>query len=257
MDIVSPSNGVFHRQVFCQEEKVPLHFHPEPYISYVQKGAYLEKTRARETFYKERTIVFHPARESHSNHVKARTTVLSIFDGGNDQCPLKGKVAILEPVVFLSPTVDALFYKMAQELQDPDPYTGLILDGLSLEIFGEVFRTIARKKNPFRDSKVSRVIDILHDHMEEALTHDQIAKAAGLEKSTMVRGFKGLTGLTIGEYIRKIRVEKAKLLLEKTSTPLCEVALEAGFYDQSHFVKVFRKETRTTPLSYRKNFQSR
>ena len=55
---------------------------------------------------------------------------------------------------------------------------------------------------------------------------------------------------TIGEYIRKRRIEHASHMLANTDTPLSEIALTCGFSDQSHFSGAFRKMTGTTPKRY-------
>jgi AraC family transcriptional regulator len=66
------------------------------------------------------------------------------------------------------------------------------------------------------------------------------------------KSFKKIFGVTITEYYRKLRIEAACNLLKNSKLPLVEIALECGFYDQSHFCKYFQAMIGMSPLIYRK-----
>lgn len=74
----------------------------------------------------------------------------------------------------------------------------------------------------------------------------------GMDEFKFIRLFKKQTGLTPGSYLILHRIHKARQLIT-TSVPLLEVALETGFYDQSHFIHYFKKYTGVTPLEYKKS----
>jgi two-component system response regulator YesN len=57
--------------------------------------------------------------------------------------------------------------------------------------------------------------------------------------------------MTLGDYIAKVRMEKAKALLKNTEIPVSQIALRIGYPDQSYFTKVFRKIERCTPRAFR------
>jgi AraC-like DNA-binding protein len=59
-------------------------------------------------------------------------------------------------------------------------------------------------------------------------------------------------GCTVGEYLRRLRFEFACQQILSTETPLCDVANDAGFADQSHFNRIFRIKMGITPYMYRK-----
>ena len=63
--------------------------------------------------------------------------------------------------------------------------------------------------------------------------------------------FKKETGSNFSEYLNKVRIDNAKLLLENDDLPLIEVSLLCGFEDQSYFTKIFKKLTGTTPKKYK------
>jgi AraC-like DNA-binding protein len=80
-----------------------------------------------------------------------------------------------------------------------------------------------------------------------ALTH--------LSVSQFQREFQRLFGMTPGEYLLKVRLLMARRALEESDAPAGTIALDCGFYDQSHFNRAFRAHLGLAPLSYRKRFR--
>lgn len=96
-----------------------------------------------------------------------------------------------------------------------------------------------------------RVRDHVHRHLDASLTLDELAAVAGMSRFRFARRFRSSTGTTPHEYVLRARVGRACVLLERTRTPLFEVAVRCGFADQSHLTREFRKRTGTTPGRYR------
>lgn len=63
--------------------------------------------------------------------------------------------------------------------------------------------------------------------------------------------FKKETGVTITQFIQQEKVDEAKKLLELTSEPITAIATKLNFYDQNHFIKIFKRYTGLTPKKYR------
>jgi len=95
-----------------------------------------------------------------------------------------------------------------------------------------------------------RAVDYVHAHCAEAFTIEDLARVAGITPRHLIRSFRKATGLPPHAYLRQLRVERARGMLRE-DTPLAEVALAAGFADQSHLTRVFRQLTGTTPGRYR------
>lgn len=81
-----------------------------------------------------------------------------------------------------------------------------------------------------------------------------LARRAHLSASQLQREFRRLFGMNPGDYILRVRLLMARRQLEDTSTPVGQIALDCGFYDQSHFTRAFRASTGLRPLDYRKRF---
>jgi AraC family transcriptional regulator len=69
---------------------------------------------------------------------------------------------------------------------------------------------------------------------------------------TLARGFRKAYGCSVGAYLRWLRIVHAARRLAESDEPLAEIALEAGFADQSHFSNVFRRETGLSPSVFRR-----
>ena len=99
--------------------------------------------------------------------------------------------------------------------------------------------------------KLKLIREYLQSCFLEKITLDQLEEASGLNKFHIIRLFKQFFKIPPHTYQTLLRVNYAKKELRK-HRPLTEVALAAGFYDQSHFTKVFKAHTGVTPDSYQK-----
>lgn len=99
---------------------------------------------------------------------------------------------------------------------------------------------------------VSRAIDYLSDHFGEDLTVDTVAEATGLSGSHLAHLFRSETGMSVRDYLTRVRVAIAQDLLAHTDDKLPPIAARLGFVDASHLARVFRKVTGRAPSSFRR-----
>lgn len=99
--------------------------------------------------------------------------------------------------------------------------------------------------------KLKVVYDYVESNLESKITLSELATIAGVGKYYFCRLFKGSTNTTPYSYVLHRRVERAKKLLKHSNLPICDVALECGFGNQSHLAKHFRNIIGTTPMRYR------
>jgi AraC family transcriptional regulator len=78
-----------------------------------------------------------------------------------------------------------------------------------------------------------------------------LASAVGVHPVHLARSFREAHGASVGEYLRRLRVEFAQREVLRTDAPLSEIALSAGFCDQSHFGRTFKRHTGVTPAQAR------
>ena len=78
-----------------------------------------------------------------------------------------------------------------------------------------------------------------------------VADAVGRHPAHVARTFRRHFGCSLGEYLRRIRLEHAARRLRETDRSISEIALDAGFYDQAHFGRCFRAWASVSPRVYR------
>ena len=100
-----------------------------------------------------------------------------------------------------------------------------------------------RRKDP-DDLLVERASTYIEEHLRESLTRESVAEAIGISPSRFSRLVQQKKGRTFTDLLNQYRIERAALLLVRSSDSLAEIAGETGFCDQSYFSKVFRKYKR-------------
>lgn len=98
---------------------------------------------------------------------------------------------------------------------------------------------------------VRSAIRYLREHYSEQVTLDALARAVYMEKCSMCKTFKRLTGQTVIEYLNNYRCEKAKEFLA-TGKTVTETAVLCGFHNMSYFTKTFKQATGKLPSAYKK-----
>lgn len=99
---------------------------------------------------------------------------------------------------------------------------------------------------------VRGAISYVEKHYAEKMSLDDVAEHIFINRSYFCQLFKREMGLTFGDFLEHIRIEKAKLFLSSTNLPISNVAEQAGFSSQAYFTKIFKNSTGISPLRYRK-----
>ena len=232
---------------------VPKHAHECAYFCFVLPGTYTETYGRRTRACKPSTLIFHPPDEIHSDR----------FDNAGGRCfNVQVEPQFLERVREHSTILDSsvefcraplahLATKLYREFKAIDEMSPLVIEGLTLEILGEGSRRSLNFSKRQPPAWLERAREILHADFSTSLTLTTVATSAGVHPVHLARAFRQHHRCTIGEYIRRLRIEFASRELSQTDTPLVEIASAAGFCSQSHFSSVFKRYTRFTPAEYR------
>jgi AraC-like DNA-binding protein len=145
---------------------------------------------------------------------------------------------------------DAL-YSWAKHLQNEkhtqNPIENLLLD---------VYKKFLKQKSGKAPGWAKELKEIIQDQIDTNLTLNlkEISQSLNVHPSYLSREFsKYFDDLSFGDYIRKLRIEKAIVLLNESKHSLAEIAYLTGFSDQSHFTRIFKKTTGKSPLVYKKS----
>ena len=161
----------------------------------------------------------------------------------------------------LSPPHDAAFAarceRLRRELADLRP--GFAVGAKALLV--ELLVTLDRLAVAFRGASeggegpspgpIPAALAFLHANIGERLTVADLAAEAGLTPNWFGERFARELGMPVQAYINRVRVDKARVLLENGDTAITRIALEVGFETCSYFGKVFRQHTGCTPRAYR------
>jgi AraC family transcriptional regulator len=141
--------------------------------------------------------------------------------------------------------------RLHQELRCWDEVAPLAAEGLMMQLLAAVARAGAAAKEAGTPRWLRRVLDLLEARFAEPPGLGELADVAGVHPSHLLRAFRARQGCSPGEFVRRRRVAFACRRLSDTRDPLAVIALAAGFSDQSHFCRTFRREMGITPAAYR------
>lgn len=245
-------NGFALREIIHQPSgKIPKHSHELAHIGFVLRGNFIEECEGKKLECKPLSASFLAPGATHSDDFRSEVHcyVLEIAPKRlNDLCEI---LTLKEPVFSYGGKLSWLALRLYQEARQKDEASSLAIEGLSLEILAE----LARKRADGNFQKPPRWLEqaneFIRERFTESLTHEQIAETVAVHPVYLAQLFRRYYGCTIGEYARKLRIEFACRRISATHDPLVEIALDAGFYDQSHFSKVFKHFTGFTPSRFR------
>ncbi|WP_114855310.1 AraC family transcriptional regulator [Brachybacterium sp. YJGR34] len=102
-----------------------------------------------------------------------------------------------------------------------------------------------------RETRMARVVRHLHDHYTEHVELEELAEQFYVSRHHLSREFRRLTGTTVISYVNDLRVDQARRLLIESDLPIARIAEDVGFGTVTHFNRVFRDRTGTTPRRVR------
>lgn len=244
---------VLEAQRFSRAISMPPHEHPEAHLVMALEGAVENGWRKQTVVADASAVCFIPAGEVHTTRFREGlelfvvTLPVSWTERIRPLCP-----SVESPQIYPNgvPTWQAL--RLYQEFQRVDSATPLLVEGILLELFGQMAREATGSPESRSPRWLGTVRDFLHAHYSENLSLDQVAAVAGVHPAHLTRTFRQYFHCTPGDYMRRLRIHHACRLLAISELPLVQIALEVGFANQSHFSRVFKEEMGMTPAAYRK-----
>lgn len=241
---------------FPAGEVLPRHVHDRACVAVMLDGSF-DLQFAAKSYHCPPTAAFtEPAGESHTNFIgpcgshvvvvqpdPTRTELLRPFAPLLDQPTHRHHAGIAERATCL-----------AREMDGGDGLSELAAEGIVLEMLVGLARLDAGEAR--RPPKwLLRAQELLHSHFAEAIRIADIARSVGVHPAHLARGFRAHFKLSMGSYLRQLRLDWAARELTRSDAPLAAVALAAGFADQSHFTRFFKRYTGLTPNAYRRTMR--
>jgi AraC family transcriptional regulator len=221
-------------------------------VNFVLGGTFRETVGSIQKRCEPNSIVIRPAGEFHTNEYGpegSHCLIIEILPQRlkmlSDLTPVLNRSAHWESR-WLPPQIQR-FYR---EFGMSDTAALFALDCILLETLSRLSHNGTSSKVP---SWLQKANEYIHDQFREALKLYKVAEELGVHPAHLSKAFRKYFYITPAEMLRNLRLDFAASELVSTKTPLADISLSAGFYDQSHFVKAFKRRYGRTPSQYRKD----
>ena len=237
---------------FAPGLRTPWHSHQSAAICLVLAGRYRQRFRDYEVDYLPASVLYRPAGVDHADRISDEGARCFIIEPPAAWLSRAGLGALSSRAArrVSGNGVRWLMQQAHAELQEPDASTPMVVEGLVLAIGGQLARVANHggRDIPRWLDRVRQTLDAAND---ARLTLDDLAAVAEVHPTYLATTFRRVYGMTVGEYQRRRRVERAAHALGDPDRTINEIALSHGFSSQSHFTQVFKRETGFTPKAYR------
>ena len=161
--------------------------------------------------------------------------------------------AIIFGTLFLKILLEKIVHERDSRREDFAEYISIYLDVLLYDLKREALLEAAvGKQCEEGKSPVKAASEYIDEHYsEDGLSLDKIAEVTGFNKSYLAAAFKQATGITVNEYMYKVRIYKSCELIAYSDLSLAEVSGMTGFKNEQHFHRVFKKHIGIPPGEYR------
>jgi AraC family transcriptional regulator len=240
--------------VYPEHARLAPHAHARAYLGLVVNGAHRETVGAHERTCAPATVVFHPAAERHANEFSPSGGRIFRLEMSEEWLTRlrDGGVRLDRAAESHHGPLSQVASRIFAEFRARDGVSPLMIEGLALEFAAGVARTASLTTAGRAPLWLGVVVDYLHARAAEDVQLDDVARMAGVHPAHLNRVFRTRQGCSVGEYVRRLRIDRAARELVESPRPIAAIAAALGFADQSHFSRVFARVTGLTPGRYRK-----
>lgn len=234
-------------------QRLPQHSHECASIIHTLRGSFSETIRGRVHECGTYSLFFRPAGEVHTNQygrVGAKSLIIGIKPP-RDEISASLLKLFHQARYIQGGLLRSLAMRIYKEVHIMDSASELAIEGLTLELLANATRQIIPEPKSRLPTWLKQATGLLEAHFAERLKFSDIATSVGVHPVYLASTFHRHFQCTMGDYIRRLRVEFACRMLTTTDTPLVEIALAAGFSAQSHFSTTFKRQTGLTPSEFR------
>lgn len=239
---------------FPAKLEIAPHEHERTVVAVTLQGEWDSVMQRRPYRCAAASVLIEPAGERHANHFATGAHVL-ILQPEASRCDGLGTAGRLlhQAARFRSDAIASLARRMQWEMGEADASSALCLEGLSLEVVATACRVgDPRRRGDTPPRWLPRAIEYLHAHCMDRITVSTAAAALSVRPAQLARAFRRHHRVSIGSYVRELRVQWAIGRLTGSTQAISDIAISAGFADQSHFTRVCMRLTGRTPAQFRR-----
>lgn len=238
--------------IYDRGVSLPKHSHELAFFSLLLEGCYTGHYPQRLIRHEPFTVTFHPPGESHRIEIGnsgAKVVIVEILpallERVREYAPVPGTITDQGGGELLW-----LSARLLREYRAGNACSPLAIEGLILEMLAAVMR-IDDDRSRATPCWVARVTELLHAEFKQSLTMNYLAAKVGVHPIRLSRIFRKHYHQTISDYVNKLRIRFACWQLCKDEATITDIALSAGFCDQSHFTRIFKRIVGCTPGDFR------
>ena len=238
---------------YAAGQRVPRHVHPHARFVLVLKGGLTEILGDETETHAASTLLFRPAHEPHAYIVSPAGAVCLIVDVDDAWVTRARQHAPLlsHSAAFAGGFVLHLAHRLYGEFRTRDEVSRLLIESLTLGVLAEASRATARRAERPAPAWLARARALIERNFAEPLRLGSVAGRVGVHPVHLARTFRRVYKTTFAGYLRQVRLEFARQELAVSTSSLSDIAAAAGFCDQSHFSRSFKRYTGFTPAEYR------
>jgi AraC family transcriptional regulator len=251
--VVRHAAVVLRETIHPPGQRTPVHEHEAMHFCYTLRGRQVERIGLREYTWGPGSLSGLPAGMPHANlwgpqggRCFTVTPSPQLWNRLSD-----AKLASSGFWVAVdTPEARRVLLALYHEFVNPDAVTPLAVEGLLLTLVTVNIRGRAQGTIP-RQPWIHRVKEYLSAHCMTPIRLSDVSAAFGIEETTLCRAFRRSTGSTMGEEVRRLRIEWAARRLVESEDTIAAIAHAAGFADHAHFTRTFRRWHGMSPNAYR------
>ena len=237
---------------FGARERLSWHEHEESVLCVLLRGAMREDAGSGETLHGPGQVIFKPGGVRHRNAfgpAGASILTLALGDHASSRLSVAGFPA-RRPLIMSVGGAPAVVAGLVSAMRRRSP---LHCEALALQLLAHVHQSV--------DSSGSRWAATLAALREAILGHgsglhvSDLGHLTGMPSGEIEAAVRQALGLTVRDFVQRVRVEEASRLLAKGEA-ISDVANQLGYHDQSHLTRAFKKVLGLTPGAFRKELQS-
>ena len=257
---------------------IPWHWHDEFEFGYIVGGSILYKTNYHEYTLRRGDGIFINSGTLHSLHRLEAAEEMALCSQFFDRSFLAGSSGSIYDLKYMMPVQerkrldarplyqenpsDAVFLERLQEgirlSQEKAPFFELRVRSLFSGLWETVYSWAMEGReedstfDSEEDERIKKMLSMIRENYGEKMNAAMLAEAVHISERECYRSFRNILGITPGDFLLSIRLEKAQELLWNTDRSILEIALETGFGTSSYFCKIFKEHHHITPNQYRR-----
>jgi AraC family transcriptional regulator len=233
---------------------VPSHEHTTPFVCVAIDGSFIEEYESDRYDLAAGAMFYHPGPGVHSERFGAHGGHCFVAQMDSDWVDSMRACGVELPDLFVRSSGDraaALAAQARREFRRRDGASALSVEEALVALLAELTRTHNRhERRP--PPWLRRATDLVHARYLGPVGLAALAEEVDVHPSHLARCFTRFHGCSVGELVRRLRLEHARELLAASERALSEIALSTGFADQSHFTRTFKRRFGVSPGEYRR-----